>query len=441
MKKYIKFITIILVFSLCLSLSMTTSVYADSDTSNKFPDIFAKSAITIDAQTGEIIYCKNIDSKIYPASTTKLLTAILLTESKKENSLLTYTKSASMQPSYSMNINIHPIKVGDQMTADSAMKGLLIYSGNDAAYVIADNILGKLDETPAQTIANFSKLMNKKVKELGLKNTNFVTPNGLHDPNHYSTAYDMSVIGRKAFSIPWILKTVGLTNTTAETVSGVKLPVSNRNKIIFENQPVYDKTCLGGKTGFTDQAGKCLVAIYNRNGKKIIGVVMKSVYDQADTQVFKDMNAIINWSYNQPETTLHKSGTIYKTVPVRYKPLRFFGPTRTADIPVMIKENIMYYKNSVNDSEKTFSENVSSLNPWKLNTKDSIGTLTLKERNVTKSYKLYSTVGASNLLSQNKTLYMIVGIIALVVITFVVTSILLIVRLLRNGNNSKKIYR
>lgn len=428
-------------FSLCLSLSIPNLAYAEDTTANKLPDILAKSAVTIDAETGEIIYCKNIDEKIYPASTTKLLTAILLAESKKETDALTYTKSAFMQPSYSMNLNIHPLKIGEQMSADSAMKGLLIYSGNDAAYVIADNILGKLDETPAETIANFSVLMNKKVKALGLHNTNFVTPNGLHDPNHYSTAYDMSIIGKKAFSIPWILKTVGLPQTNAETLSGISLPMTNRNKIILENQPVYDKTCLGGKTGFTDEAGKCLVAIYNRNGKKIIGVVMKSVYDQADIQVFKDMNAIINWSYNQPETTLYKGGAVYKSVPVRYKPLRFFGPTRTTDIPVMIKQDVIYYKNSINDKEKTLSENVANLDPWKLNTKDSVGTLKLTERGVVKNYKLYSTITISNLIKQNKSLYTFALIAALMAITFIVTSVLLILRLLGVNNRSRRKYR
>lgn len=441
MKKHLTFITTFISIVLCLSLSIPNLVFAEENTSNKLPDIFAKSAITIDAETGEIIYCNNIDAKMYPASTTKLLTAILLTEAKKEKDVLTYTKSASMQPSFSLNVNIHPLKVGDKITADNAMKGLLIYSGNDAAYMIADNVLGKLEETPDETMAAFSKVMNKRVKSLGLNNTNFITPNGLHDANHYSTAYDMSVIGKKAFSIPWILKTIAITDTKAETVDGIKLPMTNRNKIIFENQPVYDKTCLGGKTGYTTEAGKCLVAIYNRDGKKIIGVVMKSVYDKDDVQVFKDMNAIINWSYAQTQTTLQKGGTIYKSVPLKYKPLRFFGPTKTIDIPVVVKEDVLYYKNSINDKEKTVSEKLTSLNPWKLNTTDPIGTLTLNERGSAKNYKLYSTFSKSNLVSQNKILYTIASIIAIVVIVFIITLILLILRLLGTNKRSTNKYR
>lgn len=407
-----KLISGLLCFSLMLSYSLPfdKKVKAE-DTSNvdaKTLNIYSQkgtTAITIDMKTGEIIYAKNIDAKVFPASTTKLLTALVLNDSKKETDMLTYTKSAAVQPAFSLNVNIHAIKVGDKLSADDALKGLLIYSGNDAAYVIAANIINKLDASPQEVRDEFSVLMNKKAEALGLKNSHFITPNGLHDPNHYTTAYDMSLIGRKALENPWILKTIGLQETTLTTENGVKIPITNRNKIIFENEPVYDKTCLGGKTGYTEQAGKCLVAKYERNGRQIMGIVMNAPYDSNDVEVFKDMNEIINWSYSQKQTTLYKKEAAYKTVSLSYKPLMYFGPTRFIEVPLNLSEDLTYYSNSVNDAEKVVTSKIDTISPWKLSKDKSIGTVTLKERGITKTYKIYPGLDRKDILSSNKILY------------------------------------
>lgn len=399
----------------------------DSKTLNIFTQK-ATTAITIDMKTGEIIYAKNIDSKVFPASTTKLLTALVLSDSKKETDMLTYTKSAVLQPAFSLNVNIHSIKVGDKLSADDALKGLLIYSGNDAAYVIAANIINKLDASPQEVRDEFSVLMNKKAESLGVKNSHFITPNGLHDPNHYTTAYDMSIIGRKALVNPWVLKTIGLKQATITTQNGVKIPVTNRNKIIFENEPVYDKSCLGGKTGYTEQAGKCLVAKYERDGRQIMGIVMNAPYDLNDTEVFKDMNEIVNWSYAQKQTTLYKKETAYKTVSLSYKPLIYFGPTRFIEVPLNLSENLTYYSNTVNDAEKVVTSKIDPISPWNLSKDKPIGTITLKERGVIKTYKLYPGLDKKDFLSTNKTLY--IGFITfssliLLLIILIVTDLIL----------------
>lgn len=405
---------IYIMLTIAMSLSITSTAFADEKGSA--PDITAKAAVAIDASTGEIIYSKNLDAREYPASTTKLLTALILTETKKPSDILTYTTSAKNQPSASLNVDKKSINVGEKITAKNALSGMLIYSANDIAYMIADNIVGKPNDNIKDTNTDFSLLMNKEVTKLGLKNTHFVTPNGLHDPDHYSTAYDMSIIGKNAFENKTILDTVEQKNYVFQTEDGLKIPIVSSNKLILNNISLYDSTCIGGKTGFTNQAGRCLVAIFNRDGRKIIGVVMNSKNEPSDTQASKDMEALINYSYSIKDTTLYSANDTLSTKSLTYKPFIFLGPTKTIEIPLKVSKNVQYYADDVNNKEKTISTTLNTTNPWKIKSNTSIGTLTLKERGVTKKYDIYTTVTTSDLISQNKLLYTITSIILLLVL-------------------------
>lgn len=429
-----KFLSTLISFTLIFSISSTT--FAATTATSSAPNIVGKAAISIDAETGEVIYSKNPDNKIYPASTTKLLTALLLTKNKKPSDILTYSNSAKEQPEFSLNKNIHPIKVGEKISADNVMQGLLIYSGNDMAYVIASNILGKINDSTNETKNSFSSIMNKEVQALGLKNTHFITPNGLHDDNHYSTPYDMSKLAKTAFENKWIYDTISKQKSTVYTEDKVKFPITNTNKIIDPKEPVYDKTCIGGKTGSTSNAGKCLIALYNRNGRKIIGVVMKSVYDSKDIQVFKDMENLINYSYENLPTTLHKKSTPYSTIKVSYKPFKFWGPEKSANINLFLDKDIVYYKNQLNDTEKSITQNISNINPWKLNSNNPVGTVTFTERGITKTYKLYPSISTKDLLGANKLLYGLTFIGIIVVLGVLITLVFKITK----RSKSKKSY-
>ena len=162
-------------------------------------NIDATSAIVTDAETNEIIYTKNIDSKAYPASITKLLTATILTKHRQKNDLLTYTQNASEEEPYTIVYNVIPtLQVGDTIPAEDVMKMLLIFSGNDMAVMIAENVSG--------TIEDFIKEVNDYAKSIGMNNSHFVTPNGLHDEDHYTTAYDLSLLMREVIKNPWIME-------------------------------------------------------------------------------------------------------------------------------------------------------------------------------------------------------------------------------------------
>lgn len=403
-------------------LSININTLAEGTTSNSKPSIYAQSAISIDLNTNEIIYEKNIDSVVYPASTTKLLTALLLAESKSKDDLLTYTETAKKQPEYSLNTNLFPINVGDKFTAKDAMLGLLLYSGNDVAYMIADNVAGDAE--------SFKNKMNEKVASLGLKNTHFVTPNGLHDKDHYTTAYELSVIARAANKNDWVKEAMGTKKADITTTSGIKMTVENRNKLLEVNG------CIGGKTGYTTEAGKCLAAVYERDGRKILGVVMKSVYDKDDTFVFNDMEKIIDWSYNEKPEALYTARTVIKTESLKYKPLVFFGPVKTIDVPVVAKEDITYYNNSINKSELKESYDFSNLSVTKLSGSKSIGTIKIQQRDSVKSYDLYSSLSKFAVIKANGILYL--GTLAALVLLIGITVI--IIKKVRSRNNRNRTY-
>ncbi|WP_206427360.1 D-alanyl-D-alanine carboxypeptidase family protein [Clostridium rectalis] len=409
--------SISLILSLFMSFSLCSTVLASN---SKQPSIYGKSAVTMDMETGELIYTKAIDQKSYPASTTKLLTALILAENKGKDDDLKYTKDAKNQPEYSLNKNLHPIQIGETMTGEDVMDGLLLYSGNDIAYVIADNIAGNA--------TNFAKIMNDKLSKLGLKNSNFVTPNGLHNPNHYTTAYDLTVIGRAAFQNPWVKESMEKQTSTIKTSNGTTMIIENRNQLLGKDG------CIGGKTGYTASAGRCLVAMFERNGRKMIGVVMNSVYDRDDSFVFNDMKKIIDWSYDAEKKLLYKKDSVIKTERLSYKPLVFFGPEKTIEVPLVVKEDVTYYDNDVNKSNTKKDFKLDKLNIWKLNNDKSIGTLTLKEKEAKKEFKIYTTVSKGTILKSNLLLY--IG--SLVILIVIISAIIIIIKAIISRKNRNK---
>ncbi|OAA94430.1 D-alanyl-D-alanine carboxypeptidase family protein [Clostridium coskatii] len=384
------------IFIFCLSFNVL------ADNSTALPEIYGKAAITVDMQTNEIIYEKNADIKMYPASTTKLLTAILLEKNKKPGDMLTYTADAKSQPPSSLNRDLHAIEVGDTMSAEDVMDGLLMYSANDLAYVVAENV--------SKDAPTFSDKMNEEVKNLNLKNTHFVTPNGLHNPNHYTTPYDMSVIARQAFKIPRIQKAMERPANTIKTTKGLAFPIKNTNKLLGKDG------CIAGKTGYTDPAGRCLVAIYNRNGREMVGVVMGSVYDPADSYVFNDMEKIINWSYSKQPVVLNKKDSIIGRKEVSYNPISFIGIKKSLEVPIKIKDDVTYYDNDLNKKDLKEIISIKNTSVEALKGEVPLGTLTVNQREFSKDYNIYSDLPKQTLDKNVISFYAAIFILALIFI-------------------------
>jgi D-alanyl-D-alanine carboxypeptidase (penicillin-binding protein 5/6) len=254
-----KLILYILLLSFIVSI---VPVYADTAP----PVVTAPSAILIDAVSGKVLYEKNADERHYPASTTKVMTGLLAVEHGKMEDLVTVGENVTHIEAGSSQIYLIP---GEQLTMEQLLHALMLESANDAAIAIAEHISGSVEE--------FAKLMNKRAKELGATNTNFVNPNGLHNDNHYTTPRDLAMIAKYAMTldkfrsvVKEVKYTIPKTNKQEE-----RNYITNSNKLIWQT---YDKFryeyATGIKTGYTVKAKQCLVGGAKKGDVELISVVM-----------------------------------------------------------------------------------------------------------------------------------------------------------------------
>ncbi len=225
----------------------------------------AGSAIVINADIGEILFEKNAEVCRSMASTTKIMTGLLLAESNRLDEIITCTAEAVTVEGSAMGL-----KAGDKISARDLLYGLMLQSGNDAANVAAFFLAGD--------ISSFADMMNKKAKQIGMKNTNFVTPSGLDDDEHYTTAYDMALLTAYALENEEFLKVVS--SYTASVAYGNPMQtytIKNHNRLLHE----FDG-CIGVKTGYTKKSGRCLVTAAERDGKRVIAVTLKDLNDWKD---------------------------------------------------------------------------------------------------------------------------------------------------------------
>lgn len=363
-------------------------------------------AIAIDYDTNEIIYAKDIDTRVYPASITKLLTALLLSENIDENSLLTFTKTASEQPSYSYSKNVHPVKIGDQITLKNTLDALLLYSANDIAYMVADNISGSSKD--------FEILMNKKLKELNMLNSNFVTPNGLdsNTNNHYTTTYDLTKLMKASYDNQLVRNSIEKIKADVRFIDGPVAHFENRNKLTGKDG------CIGGKTGYTKKAGRCLLSIYERDNKKIILAVMNSKYNlPEDSIIFDDMSKLADFAYNKEKSILYKKDEVLKTIKKEYNLFPFIGPKLSIDIPIFSKEDILYYDSNLDINKKIV---LKDFDAWNLDDDFALANLNIQIRDYNKNYNLYTSITKKDLFFKNLYIYIIALILILALIVFII---------------------
>ncbi|MEG0895202.1 MAG: D-alanyl-D-alanine carboxypeptidase family protein, partial [Oscillospiraceae bacterium] len=232
-------------------------------------NIVAKSYCLIDASTAQIIAGENYNDKLPIASTTKIMTALIALEQEKKYDYFTVDENAIKVEGTSMGL-----RAGDRISFYELAKGMLLCSGNDAANAAAYAISGNNNA--------FAEVMNNRATELGLKSTNFVTPSGLHDDNHYSTAYDMALLTRYAINNDDFLSICSQKEMYANFGNPPKdRYFKNHNKLL----EMVDG-CIGVKTGYTKKAGRCLVSACTRNGVTLIAVTLNAA---DDWNVHKDL--------------------------------------------------------------------------------------------------------------------------------------------------------
>jgi len=256
------------------------------------PQLGAESAILMEANTGTILYAKNIDARLYPASITKILTALIAVEKSNLDDMVTYSYESVHSINWREDANMG-INVGDQITMEQSLYGLLVGSANEAAYSIAQHI------SPDGTIEGFAKIMNLKATTLGCTNSNFITPNGIHDDNHYTSAHDMALIAQAFFSNELLCK---MSSTTSYQVPQTAtqpredMIVWAKSKLLPGKQYYYEDL-VGTKTGYTTQARQTLVSCAERNGLKLICVIMN---EEAPNQ-FEDTVALFEYGFQNFE--------------------------------------------------------------------------------------------------------------------------------------------
>ena len=255
MKRLCQFsLVAVFLIMICLSFVVLGAARAHNP-----PAIKAGAAVLMEAKTGEVLYAKNAHRVLPPASTTKIMTAILAIEKGNLRDRVWVGPKAAGKSGSSMRLAL-----GESRTLEELLYGLMLPSGNDAAVAIAEHIAG--------TEWGFAQMMTEKAKSLGLRNTGFQNASGLPAYGHYTTAYDLAFLTRYALKNQIFARIVC---TKVKTVPGPRKGstrrLSNNNKLLWDY-----KYATGVKTGYTSSAGSCLVASATKNGKTLIAVILRS---------------------------------------------------------------------------------------------------------------------------------------------------------------------
>ena len=400
--------------------TIENQIVSSSNLSQSDLHIYSDAVIIIDNKTGKTLYEKNAGQKMYPASTTKILTAILALEKGNLSDEVTVSREAiaEMKPSYSSADLVE----GEVMTVENLLTVLLVHSANDASNVLAEYISGSISE--------FVNLMNTKVQELGCTNTHFVTTNGLHDENHYTTAKDMAIIARYCMKNPTFRKMVSMkTCTIPATNKSSERIFKNTNDMVNPASGYYYQGCIGIKTGFTSEAKNCLVSAVNKKGLQLIAVVFgASVTENNKSARYVDSRTLYDYVYdNFTISTIARKSDVVKNIEIK-------GATdETKSLDLLLANDISAMLN-IQDEGKSITPEI-KLND---NIKAPIAKNTIMG---TATYTVNGTTYTENLLAshdveENDTLIYILR--AVLISIFVILILFIVFKIVRNKNKNNK---
>ncbi len=268
----------------------------------KAPEISAEGAILYDVTHDRFIYEKNADEQFYPASITKVLTALLVLENAKMDEMVTFSETAVTKlESGAVTLQL---QAGDKVSVKDCLYGLMLKSANEVANGLAEHVGGSIE--------GFAKMMNEKAKALGCTNSNFVNPNGLNDKNHHTTARDMAKIVKAAFANEEFCKIVSTTSYKFPATKAAKeRTISMGHRMVYKSDSRYYNGIIGGKTGYTSLAGNTLVTCVERDGVRMVAVILKS-----RSTHYADTKALFDYGFSlSEEGILTQSGAVVSTQP------------------------------------------------------------------------------------------------------------------------------
>lgn len=298
------------------------------------PAVWAESAVVMDLDSSAILYSKNMDATKYPASITKIMTALVAIENSSPNERVAFSENAIY--GIERNSSHIGIRVNEILSMEDCLYGMMLESANEVCLAVAEHISGSVE--------GFVELMNQKAAELGCTNTHFTNPNGLPDENHYTTAHDMALIAQAAYSNK-TFRQVCQTRVhciSKTNVCGEERWLGNHHKMLPEKEYTY-QGCTGGKTGFTQAALNTLVTYAERDGRRLVCVSLRT----NGRQIYTDTASLLDYGFNNfQNVTLHSRKTcagvnmlhpsLYFGQPCTISALR---PTCIATLPVTVTQD------------------------------------------------------------------------------------------------------
>lgn len=303
----------------CLPVSAAQGSSASGDSLFK-PDftLNSKAAELVNLDTDTEVFQKNADQKMYPASTTKIMTFIVVLENEKnvDTDVVTYTDKQN-KVILGTGSSTAGLKVGEKFTVHQLLYAMMVPSGNDAALLLADHIGGG-------DVNKFVDMMNKKAKELGCIHTHFQNPDGLHNENHYTTAHDMALMAKYALTLNYFQEVCNTTvyNLTPQNAPNDMRQLTTTNAMIdrgAEGGLYYNPYVRGIKTGHTDEAGRCLVSTAVYDGRTYLCVVMGAPVNQSTYGEMMDTKKLYKWVY----TNFHLVQIATASQPICETPLNY----------------------------------------------------------------------------------------------------------------------
>jgi D-alanyl-D-alanine carboxypeptidase (penicillin-binding protein 5/6) len=281
-------------------------------------DTCAKAAVVMDVNTGRILYSKNANTELPMASTTKIMTTIVAIESGKLNEVVKISKNSAGTEGSSIYL-----QEGEQLTVEELLFGIMLRSGNDASIAVAEYVGGSVEK--------FAQLMNQKAKDIGALNTSFANPHGLDHPNHYTTARDLALITSYALKNP---KFKEIVSTKRKSISGPPTEswdraLVNKNKTLWQYEGGD-----GVKTGYTSNAGRCLVSSATKDNWQLVCVVLdcRPMWDES--------SALLNYAYeNYENKKVIDMASIYKEIDIKGGKEKTAGVKPTKDLFIPLKKD------------------------------------------------------------------------------------------------------
>ncbi len=403
------FLLIVVLVILILNLFGLNNVYAVADSSSL--KIYCPNVLLVERQTGKILYEKNAYDKVYMASTTKILTAILVLENCELDEKATVSYEAIM--SVPWDYTTAALKEGEQFTVNDLLHALLIPSANDAANVLAEHVSGSVKE--------FAELMNKKATEIGCTGSHFTNPSGLHEENHYSTAYDLYLLADYALQFDTfreiILKTTCTMPATDIYTKDDRTFVTT-NSMLRESMPEYYYEYITGvKTGYTDYSKDCIVASAEKDGIEYIAVVLGGGYteDKWLREKYLDCKTLFNFAFdNYTLETIANQGNLCTQITIGN------GTKETKNLDIVYESNIQAFIDK--------STSLSDLNP-NIELKENLKAPIKKGEILgTVTYEIEGTTYTSNLIAKSdvdKVSYLL-NIVRIIIIPIILLGICMV---------------